>query len=622
MNEQNRQFCSFVCKQISIDKKEMRIVNRYYRYENIELWEESVWEDKISPIFGLVKWLGSHEKVNDAPYKDPVNGLVGDACKVLKYYDHKTNSVNRPEVIEGWRKRGVYYDCRAQGGLNWLIMAPRHCLQDFGRKLPALVVMHREDITDPYWSMKTLDHYQAYNEMLANAQDMIIIYIVTGAPDFNRVYVNILQEAFVFVPGDTQSVFLDVSTVYDNGCTLKEIPDLIYKGSNGHALPDPDAAVIRFGSAAVPSLEITGLWENKCSLTRDQVSKANWSSASFDLDRVIHSETGKKMVEGMILEYQFDSVYDPQFVKYWEDRGLKYESRETKLRRWKAAVPLGALEKPEKKLPLLCVMQEVNHANEHLAVTGASYFYEYFRIAAQGACILVNFVLEDADGNELLCEILKEAFELYPIDRSRVYLAGHSHNGYYALEFAERHPKLIAAVATFGDTPGLMDTGMVILFTEEKVERLRNLDIPLINLAGYTEPRRHFPISQDGDDYRPWQGVGPLITFEQRAAGWQRRLRAFNCPMKSFEEIKATKDSPEQAVRMLGIPGDRSETLWLDGFELYIVDIKNNEGKFHLRMVGEENMPHNTTPVQQRLSWSFMRRFARDTETGKTIELF
>ena len=147
-------------------------------------------------------------------------------------------------------------------------------------------------------------------------------------------------------------------------------------------------------------------------------------------------------------------------------------------------------------------------------------------------------------------------------------------------------------------------------------------DIPLINLLGYTEPRRHFPLSQDVDDYRCFQDVGPLTTFEKRAATWQRRLRASNCPEKSLDEIKATRNSAEKAIRMLGIPGDKSETLWLDGFELYIVDIKNNDGKYRLRMVGEENMPHNTTPAQQVLSWSFLRRFARDTQTGKTIELF
>lgn len=596
-------------------------MNKYYHYDNIELWDESTWESKISSIFGLVKWLGNHEKVSGAPYQHPVNGLTGEAARSLTYYNAKTNSVNRPEVIEAWRKQGVFYDCRAQGGLNWLIMAPAACLQDFGKKLPTLVVMHRDDVTDPYWSMKTLDHYQAYNDALAKDQDHIIIYIVSGAPDIFRVYVNILQEAFVFVPGDTHQVFLDVSAVYDNGCKLQEIPDFIYTGEDGQAATDPDAAVVRFGAAGVPALDITGRWENKCSLTRDQVSKPNWSSASFDLQRVIHSETGRKMVEGMVLEYQFDTVYEPGFVQYWADRGLKYVSHETRLRRWKAALPFSALEAPEKKLPLLCVMQEVNHANEHLAVTEASYFYEYFRIAAQGECILVNFVLEDANDNELLVEIIKEAFELYPVDRSRVYIAGHSHNGHYALEFAERHPDLIAAVATFGDPPGLMDTGMIPI-TDEKIEHLRTLDIPLINLLGYTEPKRYFPISQDVDDYRALLDVGPLTSFEKRAACWQRRLRAFNCPEQSLPEIKATQASPEKAVRMLGIPGDKSETLWLDGFELYIVDIKNNDGKFHLRMASEENMPHNTTPAQQILSWSFMRRFARDLETGAVIELY
>ena len=92
--------------------------------------------------------------------------------------------------------------------------------------------------------------------------------------------------------------------------------------------------------------------------------------------------------------------------------------------------------------------------------------------------------------------------------------------------------------------------------------------------------------------------------------------------MKTVEEIVATKDSPDYTIRMLGIPADKAETIWMNGNEIYIADIKNNAGKYHLRIVGEENMPHNTTPNQQIVSWSWLRRFARDLETGESIELY
>ena len=597
-------------------------MNSYFAYKDIELWDESKWQDRISSVFPLVKWMGSLSKIDSSPYGNPLNGLYGDDAKKLDCYNLKTNSVNIPSVVDFWKKKNVHYECRAQGGLNWLIMAPVRCLNDFGTKLPTLVVMHITDTKDPYWAMKILERYQTYNEMVANDQNSIIVYIASNKPDTNRVYVNILQEAFVFVPGDTGKVYLDLSCAVDRNLSLGGAAGFCYKDEQGNGSASPDRNIEKFGSITVPVLNITNRWENLCSLSRDQICKESWSSADFDLQRVIHSESGAEMAEGFRLEYDFDSVYDPGFLQYWEKMGLRYENRETRHHRWKTAVPKNAFENPSNKLPVICLMQEVNASNEHLAVTEASYFLEYFRLAAQGECIIISFVLEDPDSNDLLVDILKEAFRLYPmIDASRVYIAGHSHNGHYALEFAIRNPQFIAAVATFGDPSGLLDTG-ITPFTEEKIKQVMASDLPLINLAGCCEFARLYPMNQDGFNYRPGIVMPPIDTFEQRVASWQRRLRAFNCPMKTAEEIAATRNSPDKAVRVLGIPCDANQTIWAKGFELYIADIKNNEGKFHLRIVGEENMPHNTTPNQQWLSWSFMRRFARDSKTGKIIELY
>jgi len=327
------------------------------------------------------------------------------------------------------------------------------------------------------------------------------------------------------------------------------------------------------------------------------------------------------MAESMRVEYDYDSVSDPKFLQYWKTRGLVCASHETKLHRWKSAVPESAFAEPGRPLPVICVMQEVNHANEHLAVTECAYFYEYFRIAAQGSCILVSFVLEDAESNELLAEILEEAQRIFPmIDPSRVYIAGHSHNGHYALEFAFRHPDLIAAVATFGDPPGLT-LGGITAVTEEKVEAMRKIDMPLIALAGCCEPTCLYPMNRAPEKLRPGRGPVPPGTFEQRAEAWRRRLRSMNCPEKTDEEITAAADSGNRAIRTLGIPADRGETLWAGGFEVYVADVRNCEGKDHFRIVGEQNMPHNTTPVQQDLSWTFLRRFLRDRETLKVLEL-
>ena len=124
----------------------------------------------------------------------------------------------------------------------------------------------------------------------------------------------------------------------------------------------------------------------------------------------------------------------------------------------------------------------------------------------------------------------------------------------------------------------------------------------------------------DAPNVRPGQWVA-LDTFEKRAESWQRRLRSARCPMRTIEEIAATRDSSDLAERSIGVPADRTEVLTLDGSENYIVDIKNNEGKYHLRMIALGNMPHTVTPAMIQLSWSFLRRFARDQKTGAIIEL-
>jgi pimeloyl-ACP methyl ester carboxylesterase len=597
-------------------------MNRYYRYPHQELWQEDQWQDRVSQVFGLVKWIGANEPVDTTPY--PGAAEVGD-CRTLPGYNPKPNAYSDPKMVADWNSRDVYYECRAQGGLGWLMVAPMKCKEDFSQKTPTVFVMHREDLNDPWWAMRTMEHYRAYNEMVARDQNVIMVYIVSDGPDTNRIYVNILQEAYVLVPGDMKHIYMDVSTVRNAGVSLKDIPEFVYRDEKGCVVEDPDAAVLEYGSAKIPVLDISGRWENRTSLTRDQMSGKNWSSTEYDLQRLIYSQSGAELAEGFALEHAFDDVYQPEFVAYWRNMGLLYESHETKSRHWKSAVPLGAMEEPEEKLPVICVLQEVNSANEHLAVKETCYFYEYFRLAAQGQCILVNFVLEDMDSNDLLVEILQEAFALYPCDPSRVYVAGHSHNGFFSLEFAIRHPEMVAAVATFGDPAGLMTIGNLPV-KGERLEKLMSIDMPLINLCGMAEHIVHFPISRTGEGYRKAADARPgtshPYTLEERVASWQLRLKAFNCPMKSQEEIVATQNSKNKAIRMTGIPGDRGETLWMDGFELYVVDVKNNAGRDHLRIVAEENMPHNTTPAQQKISWSFMRRFARDLTTGAVIELY
>lgn len=594
------------------------MVNEYFKYKDIELWNAELWKDHISRTFPLVSWMGEQEMTIPKVFPREQDAPL-DECKKLPYYFPKTNSVDLPEIVEYWKERGVRYECRSQSVVGWVLMAPSKCMADFSKKIPSLVVMLNQDISaDPYWAMNTLAAYRKYNEAVAEEQNLAVIYISAPGPDRFRIHLNIMQEAYVFFPGDMKKVYLDVSNIYANGKQIKDAPEFKYWGA------DPDADVIGIGKEQIPALDISGKWENRTSLSRDQLMGDNWSNTEYVREKLIHSQSGAMIAEGLRFEFDYENTYDERLIRRLTEMGLKYENKEKNYRRWKMVTPLSAFEHPEKKLPVICVMQEVNSANDHLAVNEISYFYEYFRIAAQGECMLVNFVLEDNDSNDLLADILGEVLNEYPADPSRVYIAGHSHNGFYALEFAIRHPKMIAAVASFGDPAGFMKVGNLPM-VGDRLAALKAIDMPIINLTGYVEQSCHFPLHSVPTAYRPGQGkVGTAhaYSFEERAASWQLRLEACRCPSVSFDEIAATKDSPNYTVRKLGIPTDKAETIWLNGNEIYIADVKNNDGKYHLRIVAEENMPHNTTPNQQIVSWSWLRRFARDTESGESIELY
>ena len=92
--------------------------------------------------------------------------------------------------------------------------------------------------------------------------------------------------------------------------------------------------------------------------------------------------------------------------------------------------------------------------------------------------------------------------------------------------------------------------------------------------------------------------------------------------MKTRDEIMAAEHSPDFVTHLFGLPNNGSSLQVIDGVEHYIIDIKNVDGREHLRIVGIENMVHTTEPTMPMVAWTFMRRFARDQKTGRVIEIY
>ena len=312
-----------------------------------------------------------------------------------------------------------------------------------------------------------------------------------------------------------------------------------------------------------------------------------------------------------MIEERYEDADDPELLLYWESIGIRYESHISNGQRWISMVPLCAYGQRQEKLPVMVVFREVSRNNNYLPLVAIGGFWDYVDLAAQGEMNLIFFAMETPEDNEILLDILKDAARLFPMDLSRLYLSGHSHNAVYVMKFLARHPKLVAGVSPQGyqhcmNSPASIGEHAI---TDEEMEQLRKYDIPMISVCGTAE--NFFLINEPGSK-----------AYEDSLEGYRRRLYCCNCPDKDVETIRAALTGSSYSNRRLGIPTDRAEVEVIFGRECYVGDVLNNDGKSHLRFVTVDNLPHITTPMTPVLSWSFLRRFARDTVTGELIELY
>lgn len=553
-------------------------MNKHYDYPEITLWQPETWAHSDAAIHPLV---AEELKILDE--------TVRNVYKTGKYdgrtdgvYHPKSNMRILPDVQREWEERGMEIHITSMGFVAWIAAVPKAHTPD----TPVLLRFHVADLKDELWAMDTLDYYRADTDR-ALADGYAMLYLVYGSAMPAGIYMDIILELSALWRLKLREFFLDIRPL---------------KGA-GRELPTGFEEEDFHGVAAV---RITDRWM-ACTAHQFICSQLNRHNPEFDLERLIHSTLGRKIAESMRWERDYRRWDDPGLLEEFRRRGLELEGHFTAGERWLTVRPAGG----EEKLPLLICMKEVRPVGEFMAITALQFYHDQIEIAANGECMLLFFALESPDDNELLCDILKEAEELYPIDAERVYLTGQSHNGYFALEFARRHPELITAVATLNDRHGIGSPNYTldsIPVTDEMIADYARHDLPLINICGAIE--NVFPHTEKGTQ-----------AYYNAIDAFHRRLRAFRCPDKSDERIMAALESADRAERINGIPGDRNETVYSMGFEAYISDMQNVDGRWHLRFVTLENLPHMISPQMAELSWSFLRRFARDGKSGEIREV-
>ncbi len=545
-------------------------MNRDYNYENITLWDPATWADSDAPIHPQVAAILEKQYAvqRDAFKSGKFAGRVGTP-------DPKTNVVTLPDVVAEWDAKGLEYHCAGMGFVSWLALIPHA----HTRATPLLLVFACADQKDPMWAMEVLEAYRSYNEK-ASAEGFALLYIVQDSPRASGIYMDIILELSSLWKIDMERVWLDVSP-------LEEQPG----ETQFHSVRVVDATNRWIGTTAHQFI---------CS----QINKRN---PEFDLDRLIHSTLGKAIADSMRLERDFRRFDDPALLEQYRRRGLALEAHWTEGERWLSLRPTGT----DGKLPLLVCMKEVRPSSEFQALTALQFYDGFAELAASGAFMMLFFAMEQPDDNELLTQIITEAKELFSVDEERVYITGQSHNGYLALEYLRRHPGLFAGIATLNDRHGIASPRYSVdpvKMTDEMVEDFSHLDIPLINICGAIE--NVFPHTEPGTE-----------GYRNAIDAYHRRLAAFRCPDKSDEEIEGALTGSDRANRINGVPGDRTDIVYTMGFEAYISDVRNLDGNWRLRFVTLENLPHMISPQMAELSWSFLRRFSRDKETGNIKEV-
>lgn len=584
-------------------------MNKYYSYPNIELWKTELWADRIASVSHLIEYIQEHNTIQESNY-EPTYDYKGyeNNLQAHPLYRVKIHGIDDPGVISKIESQNLTYLATGQGGSKgreccWFCICPNEAIENWN-KLPVYLVFECEDEDDPRWTMRAVKRQETKVLELAENRDFILVVLVNQFPTYDKIYFNIMQEFSVLFPCNIDKIYLDISRIVDADIKLKDVPGFSYVDDQGNPA-DPDAAIEYFGSQNTPVLNITKRWGNGDSLERALVVTHRMNKGRFDMEWLIHSEVGKRMAQDMLYEYNYNSVEDPAFQTEMEEKGLFYRVCHNKYDdRYIWAIPKQQLEEGT-LLPVVLLIQEVYGGNEHLAVTAHSYAAEWLEIAAQGECALLIFALEDIISNDRILGTIKDEAEKYNLDLTRLYVTGHSHDGYFSYAMANRNPDTITAIACLGMATCPFGMNEAPDYTQE--HNIIHCDMPEINLTGLCESG--FPSSEE-EKQTTW------------TARWKHVFMNHHIPDKTTEDILAAFESKDYTQRVTCLAGDRFHTFWADGVEHYVVDFLNEDQKNHLRIVRSQNMPHTITPIMCTLSWDFLRRFRRNPETHKIEELF
>lgn len=463
--------------------------------------------------------------------------------------------------------------------------------------------------------MKVLEKYRDYTETVIREGKAVLYFILRGRVKGSYfAFANVMQEIAAYLHINLTKLYLDLSVLDRHDITLEEISDYQMLDVNRGPAAKPEEAAEEFSGRKIRALNISGLWFDGTSLTRDVVKISERpDNLDYRAEKIIRSQTGKRLAKGFELEYYYDTPEHPEVKKFFHRMGLCAKRHMTLCDQWYAVLPRQALEE-RTKIPAMFLFVEVSSVVPHRVLTAFSNYYEYLELAASGELMLVLFALEDTQSNERMYDIYKEVLETYPADPTRCYVSGFSHNSQLVIDFCHRHHEVFAGLGVWGHGLGYQHPDYshdLVKITDEMIAGMAGYDMPTINICGEYESEF---VKNRGDIHSE--------RFPQLVDAWQRWLRASRCPVQTEEEIAKAQEDSGYITSRTRLYSDRQEIQLMFGLECFINDYRNVDGNYHLRLATVGEQVHTYTPQMPHLTWNFLRRFSRNLQSGEIVELY
>lgn len=330
---------------------------------------------------------------------------------------------------------------------------------------------------------------------------------------------------------------------------------------------------------------------------------------------------------GMVKEFHGQNT-PFSWTEYAAKTGYRWEANpidapQNNFRRWNSFVPISAFQPQNKgrKYPVVFMLH--GGFNPISIIDGWGVPQE----AAKREWIVIAPSIELDD---VLEDILNEAKELYPIDESRIYVAGFSYGGFTSNYLGNKRADLFAAVCPCGapisnaycEKP--MGPEPQKPFDGVSSAAEMGTYMPVMNIYGNLDGFR-FPL-YDAKTFNP---TGKLNEHQlqnitpELVEGINHWLRTNKAKEIRLEDVWALKDATDTTVeeKAMGIPLDKGcgHTVVADGVTNYIADFPSADGIVRTKIMCEMNMPHWPTPEMSRQMFDFFSHFSRDHKTGESI---